>query len=276
MNCSKPRNSDFDFGYRAVLVCLCLILAPGIGCDSESFAQEKNWGSLRGQFIFSGEIPEADLLEITRDEEVCGAVGLKDESLVVHPESRGIRNVVIWLDTKTAPPAHPSLDVSDVLPRMDNKDCRFVPRILPSRAGQPVEFTNSDPVAHNAAVYARRNQPFSEVIPMNSPLQKTFPRAETQPIRVDCSIHSWMRGYLVITDHPYVAVSDENGEFELSSLPTGEWTFRVWHERATSLKTLETPTGHLALEKSQLKIEVAAEQKDLGRLTIKADQFRRN
>jgi hypothetical protein len=39
-----------------------------------------------------------------------------------------------------------------------------------------------------------------------------------------------MRGYMLIQDHPYMAVSDKDGKFEIKNLPVGEWTFIVWQE----------------------------------------------
>ena len=41
---------------------------------------------------------------------------------------------------------------------------------------------------------------------------------------------SWMEAWIVVTEHPYYAVSNEVGEFELTDIPPGQYTLRVWHE----------------------------------------------
>jgi hypothetical protein len=53
---------------------------------------------------------------------------------------------------------------------------------------------------------------------------------ETTPIPYKCSIHPWMNGYVRIFDHPYYAVTDEDGAFTLSNAPIGNYRLVVWHE----------------------------------------------
>ena len=96
------------------------------------------WGGLRGRITIS-ESPEPPVtLEITRDEEVCGDLGLTDESLVVNSDNRGVRYVAIWLDSRAAVPIHPELSGRTGKPVIvDNKGCRFEPRMSAVQVGQP-------------------------------------------------------------------------------------------------------------------------------------------
>ena len=171
-----------------VLLCSGIFFAVPLGN-----ALGDEWGDLKGRITYLGDAPEPLAIEVTRDEEVCGKHDLRDESLIVNNQNQGVQNVVVWLASKTTVPVHPSLAESPKPAQLDNNDCRFVPHIVRLRTGQTLQSTNSDSVAHNVAVYGRRNQPFSIVIPEDKPLEKSFPREELLPIRVDCSIHSWMR-----------------------------------------------------------------------------------
>ena len=49
-------------------------------------------------------------------------------------------------------------------------------------------------------------------------------------IPVRCNVHSWMRAWIAVLDHPFFAVTKEDGAFEWSSVPPGEYTVAVWHE----------------------------------------------
>ncbi len=55
-------------------------------------------------------------------------------------------------------------------------------------------------------------------------------------------MHSWECGYLGIVDHPYFAVSDERGEFELVDVPPGKYVLRATHARLRS-RDLEVELG---------------------------------
>ena len=259
--------------YPSRVVCLVVVLA-GIALRHDAVADEA-WGTLKGRIVYSEDAPAAEKIDVERDPEVCGIVGLVEESLVVHKENRGIRYVAIWLETRDEIPVHPDLrQLPQKAPAIDNRDCRFEPRMLAVRTGQIFELKNSDPVAHNAAVYARRNTPFSEIIPMNQPLQKKFAKFETLPVRVDCSIHAWMKAWLIVADHPYVAVTSADGSFEIRNVPAGEWKFRFWQERPGYLQTLITEGKPAPLEKGNWLLSITADKTlDLGELIAPAEQF---
>jgi hypothetical protein len=244
-------------------------------CASTNAKGQDGWGHLKGRIVYGGDVPEVVTLDIERDAEVCGKHGLTDESLVVNKDNRGIRYVAIWLESKEPVPVHPDLQtLPDKPPVLDNKNCRFEPHMQALRTNQLIHFTNSDSVAHNAAVYVRRTTPFSEVIPQNQPLEKKFAKAETLPTRVDCSIHAWMKAWLIITDHPYVAITNESGEFELKNIPAGDWKFRFWHERPGYLPSATCDGQPVELTKGSWTLSIKPDEPiNLGDLTIDAAVF---
>ncbi len=46
-----------------------------------------------------------------------------------------------------------------------------------------------------------------------------------------CDVHGWMNAYVGVLDHPYFAVTDADGKFELKTLPPGTYTIEAWHEK---------------------------------------------
>jgi hypothetical protein len=42
--------------------------------------------------------------------------------------------------------------------------------------------------------------------------------------------HVWMNAEMFVAPHPYYAVTDENGAFQLTNVPPGEYTIVAWHE----------------------------------------------
>ena len=56
----------------------------------------------------------------------------------------------------------------------------------------------------------------------------TFPEPDT--IKVVCDVHSWMKAWIIVTEHPYYALTDADGQFRLENVPEGSYRIKAWHE----------------------------------------------
>jgi plastocyanin len=122
-----------------------------------------------------------------------------------------------------APPAQPAV--------LDQKGCQYVPHVVGVQVNQTINVLNSDPTAHNVNVDARQNEKFNQgQSPGAAPIVKQFKRAETV-IPVKCNQHPWMRAYVGVLQHPFFAVSDGSGRFEIKGVPAGTYTLVAWHEK---------------------------------------------
>ena len=57
----------------------------------------------------------------------------------------------------------------------------------------------------------------------------TFDKPEI--VRINCDLHSWMAGWVVVAAHPYYAITGADGQFAFDNLPPGQYNLQVWHER---------------------------------------------
>jgi hypothetical protein len=113
---------------------------------------------------------------------------------------------------------------------------------------QKVDVKNSDPVGHNTKIDPQTGVPFNQTLANGQTLGYTPTREEAIPAPVSCSIHPWMRGYLLPRKDKYFAVTTSDGSFEIPNLPAGEDVeLQVWHERASG------PGGALVLPEKALK-----------------------
>ena len=228
-------------------------------------ADADEWGHLKGQVVVTGDLSEVRFLARKidpqiKDAAVCGAMDLPDESVLVEPQGRGLANVFVYLKD---PPAriHPGRrdpPADDALLMMQN--CRYFPHAFVMRAGQALQIQLQEgEVVHAPHVYTMAN-PVPGLSPAIPVQRINLRHGERLPLPIKCGIHPWMRSTLLVVDHPYATVTDANGRFEINDLPTGEQTFRVWHERPGYLvrewkatiaggKTLETPAIEVAAER---------------------------
>ena len=180
-------------------------------------------GTIRGTARFTGDAFEQKKLPVTVDHSVCGKD--KDaEDIVLSPE-KGIRNVVVSLQ-----PPPPGAKWPRALPivQLDQEQCVFVPRVVVVPAGGTVEFLNTDRLLHNLHSESTGNPIFNRTQPRG----RTIPIVLKQPeiIRVGCDLHPWMRSWVVVGEHPFYAVTNDQGEFMLDHVPPGEYTHQLWQE----------------------------------------------
>jgi hypothetical protein len=124
---------------------------------------------------------------------------------------------------------------------MDQTGCVFVPHVVLVPAGGTVDFLNSDRLLHNLHSVSQDNPTFNRTQPRGRTIPIVFARPEI--IRVNCDLHSWMRGWVVVTDHPFYVLSNDNGEFALTGVPPGKYTLQVWQESLGITSQDVTVTG---------------------------------
>lgn len=218
---------------------LVLGFAAAAVVQSPAVVRAAETGTIEGQIVLEGEIPKlAPRVKkgdaTARDAATCATDDVPNEKLVVDPETKGIANVFIYL--KKAPANMPAeLKVSktkEVV--LDQKGCRYLPHTLAVRTDQAVRCVSSDNVAHNVNVTPFVNEGKNFIVPGGDKVGTAvpLPKVEALPVKVNCDIHNWMTSYWVVTDHPYVAVTDAQGKFKIEGLPAGEHSFTVWQESA--------------------------------------------
>ena len=191
------------------------------------------WATLRGKFIFEGTPPEMPAYNVNKDQATCapGGTAPPQETLIVDSASGGIKNIAIYL--RSASRVHESAESNTDPVVFDQKDCVFLTHVLTAQVGQPLELKNSDNVGHNTKIDGRSNS-YNQIIPAGGSLQYVAQREETTPAVVNCSIHPWMTAYFLPRKNGYVAITAEDGSFEIANLPAGEeLEIQVWHESAT-------------------------------------------
>lgn len=191
------------------------------------------WATLSGQFVLGDATtvpPKAVALVAHRANADCAKCALVDESLLVHHENRGIANVVIWAHKPGS--VHPQYDktAKDRI-QIDNNKCRYQPHAVTLRTGQTLRIGNRDAFGHNALIRMLKNRGENPIIPAGKFVDFSWNKSEIVPLKIGCSIHPWMQSVFLLQDHPYMALTDENGRFELKQLPAGKLTLKVWHER---------------------------------------------
>jgi hypothetical protein len=227
--------------FAALLLC-CALLAGAAVLAAPVPVASRHWGTIEGRVVFAGtSIPANPAVRVAKDKEHCLSKGpIKRNELVVNPKNRGVRWVLVWLApvkdfrdlTKLPPIPHSLKNVSSKKVEIDQSVCQFVPRTLGIREGTTLVFKNSAPVAHNVNVQGGVTGPnFNVLLPRTGVWEVKDVKARLLPLCFSCSIHHWMRGWVGVFKHPYFAVTDQDGKFEIKAAPVGRWRLMVWQEK---------------------------------------------
>jgi len=184
-------------------------------------------GVITGTITFEGRPPAARPLPMDSDPKCIPEPGSASEVLVVGPD-KGVKNVFVYvkdgLGARTyAVPATPVM--------LEQKGCRYIPHVFGVQAGQTIQVANNDTTLHNVHAFPKNNREFNFGQPANVPaVPRVFDKPEIGlPFR--CDVHGWMSAFVNVVSHPFFAVTNDTGSFEIKGLPPGAYTIELWHER---------------------------------------------
>ncbi|MBI4528125.1 MAG: methylamine utilization protein [Deltaproteobacteria bacterium] len=123
----------------------------------------------------------------------------------------------------------PQADVKSQIARavMDQRDVKFIPRVLAILAGTTVDFPNNDKTFHNAFSPSESKR-FD--LGLYAPQKSRSVRFENPGVlRILCNVHPNMEAFIVVKDHPYFAVPDGRGNYRINNVSLGKHQLEVWH-----------------------------------------------
>ena len=201
-----------------------------------------------GKLTLQGEAHDS-LVPVLNDPKVCG------DSAVVHDaagDSTSLGNVLVWID---------GIDAGKPLPEVRRETltiehCRFEPRILAVTAKTTINVFSRDHATHQMDFYREgADQPVEHIRTVDEGEVVPSEKIASVPgiVEIRCKEHSFARGYVAVFDHPYFAVTDENGAFKIDGLPPGTYTVKIWHEHLAQPMTQHVvvqPSGESRLDTS--------------------------
>ncbi len=198
-------------------------------------------GSVTVTVNFEGPAPATVMMRLDGDPKCVaenGAGERADESILLG-NGQALQNVFIYVKDGLSGHAFPIPTEPVVL---DQDKCRYAPRVLGVRVGQPLAIRNSDPLLHNVRAEGKINQPFNMSTPLEGmSFNRTF---ATREVMVDfkCDVHAWMRAFVGVLEHPYFGTTGQDGRVALNNLPPGTYTIEAWHEQL-GVKTQQITVG---------------------------------
>ncbi len=184
-------------------------------------------GTISGTVRWSGPVPRQLAVPINKDPQICDPDSKKTadlERLILGPEG-GVANTIVYLKNISA--GKPLL-LPEQRRHLDQKQCHYIPHILLVPQNAVLSMQSSDATLHTLHMdgAATFNLPFPFV-------NRVTTRNMSTPglVHLRCNGgHVWMNAEMMVVPHPYYAVTDESGRFELTEVPPGTYQIVAWHE----------------------------------------------
>ena len=182
----------------------------------------------------AAEPPSAAAAETDAPEAVGGLAQVDGQA----PPATGMLVSIVLLD----PHAEIDVPVPDETPIMDQIGRQFVPGFILVRAGQTIDFTNSEDELHTVHVKDSYGESiFNIATMMGTTYQHTFEVGDEYS--VICNTHTEMFADIMVVDTPYAVVADRAGRFAVSDVIPGRYTATVIQGGDRSEHEIEIAAG---------------------------------
>ena len=210
------------------IFCLVQFAVAQEATDKPLYQLAGNEATITGTINVAGTVPKPLLIDMYADL-VCVESNLKPQTEDLIVNENKLQNVFVYL--KGEPLNRYRFTVADSEVVLQHRNCQYSPRVLGVVVGQRLSVVNSDQTTHNTHPTPKFNPEWNMSSPPNSPpVVKILTRPEII-IPFKDKQHPWEKAYVAVMDHPFFAVTNEFGRFEIHGLPPGSYTLVVWHER---------------------------------------------
>jgi plastocyanin len=214
---------------RSVIVLSAAALAVALSPAARVVSgQSATGGTVKGHIRLAGKAPGNVVIRMGVDP-MCAKINAGKRVIqdsVVAASDGSLANVFVSLQGTFPPTAVPSAPVV-----IDQRGCVYSPRVVGVRVGQILEVRNSDDLLHNVHGLSRLSNGFNVGQPKAGMIQQFRPKDEEIMLAIKCDIHRWMTSFVGVVNHPYFAVTDSAGNFEIRNVPAGARSLQIWHEQ---------------------------------------------
>lgn len=199
------------------------------GPEAATRVDESQAGNISGKVVLEGAPGANEAIKMNADP-VCmrEAKGTQTQEFYLVGDGGTLQNVFVYVKDGLG---NRTFNTPTETVKLDQQGCRYRPHVFGIMVGQPLEIINSDPTLHNIHALPKNNTEFNTAQPIqNMKTNHSFTAKEVM-VPFKCDVHGWMNAYVGVLDHPYFAVTGNDGKFDLKTLPAGTYTIEAWHEK---------------------------------------------
>jgi hypothetical protein len=193
--------------------------------------------AVKGKVTYAGPADKMVINKIkpSKDADKCPADLEVEGWYVKDPAAKGIRYAVVFLKAPSGtrmPKDDGKNKPSSPVVELKQPKCMFEPRVQVLHPDQKLKAFNDSTIVHDTNLGGPNE--YKKTMPPGETYEFSPDPSNNEPYKLSCGIHAgMMSGYVWKFDHPWAAVTDENGNFEIKNVPVLEGSpleIWVWHE----------------------------------------------
>lgn len=213
--------------------CLAVLSSAPLAFAEYEVIDVTDGGTIKGQAIWKGPIPTLPPLKVFADLDTCGT-RVPSPVLQVDSTTQGVRQVLVYLervDRGKAAKEKYRLAMGKSTADPTTRSCQFQQQVFPFVRTSEVSMVNFEPILHNPHLFSNKHSSlFNIAMPTaDREIETTLIRARGVGLHLQCDVHVHMNAWAAALDHPYFALTDQQGRFEISGIPPGAYTLVAWH-----------------------------------------------
>jgi plastocyanin len=140
-------------------------------------------------------------------------------------------DAVVSIEAVGAPqPKPPAAGAKAKKATMDQREMKFIPRVLPILVGTTVDFPNKDKNWHDVFSTSAAKKFDLGLYAPGKTRSVTFDKPGI--VRILCNVHPNMEAFIVVKESPYFSAVDGRGNYRIDGIPIGKYRVQVWHPEA--------------------------------------------
>jgi len=212
----------------------------GASAAAPAAAPATGGATVTGKVSFDGTAPAMAPIKMDADAYCKSqhATPVYEQEVVVNPNK-----TLQWVLVYVKEGANGTYPAPTAAVELNQQGCQYHPHVFGIQAGQPLKVVNSDGTLHNIHALPKKNTEFNIGQPFKGmETVKKFDNPETG-LHFKCDVHKWMGAYCGVFNHPFFAVTNDQGAFEIKNLPPGNYVIEAWHEKYGTQTQNVTITG---------------------------------
>jgi len=187
---------------------------------------------ISGKVTLAGTPPAEIVIKPLMDDPNCGRLltngPVTTRNYLVSPDN-GLANTFVYVKAGLE---GKKFEIPNVPEPVLNFGCLPEPYVLGVMVNQKIRIRTADAPDNLHSLSSNSPNAFNYALMSKGDSRELSFGVPELPVTLKCDVRNWAYSYIGVFDHPFFAVTDKDGSFQISGVPPGKYILEAFHRRA--------------------------------------------